>query len=151
MAYTYQYSLNTYFSGGVNLSCLQYDISENASITTPIVYCGIEDEVVSIIFENELSSPELVELNTTISGHDPLVVCQPEVIDVDTIYATYIESTTISGGDINSNEENMATTAYVDEQISTISGGGTGNIDGGFANSTYGGSTDIDGGSANSY
>lgn len=102
MAYTYQYSMSTSFPTGLNLTCLQYAIDIDEDITTSLLYCQGEGDVLSLIFDSQLSAPQESILNNIIDTHDPMDSCPPqqEIITADRIYATYIDGTTITGTSI---------------------------------------------------
>ena len=69
MTTTYTKSLSTDFSGDLKPNQLHVKIKKDPSITTDLVGVNVEDDVVSIVFEEALSGPEETALNTLISSY----------------------------------------------------------------------------------
>jgi hypothetical protein len=63
--------MSTDFPGGLYSYQLRLEI-EHSSITTAVAYILTNDDTVSIVFTDELSTDELAALNTLIADHVPL-------------------------------------------------------------------------------
>src|SRR5947207_2457010 len=65
----YTKSLITDFPNGLNSSQLVTNITADTSITTQLLRIDTYDDTVSIVFENSLSSDELIELDLVINNY----------------------------------------------------------------------------------
>ena len=69
----YTFSLETNFSGNINISQLHKEIENNTAIIKEFIGISQNNDLVEINFIESLSQEEETELNTIISNHQPIV------------------------------------------------------------------------------
>lgn len=79
---TYTKSLSSDFGGNINLENLHNEISIDSLITTVLIGINLTEDIVEIVFDESLSSEEILELDNVISTHNSVQRADPSEIKV---------------------------------------------------------------------